>query len=402
MTLNSDTHLPQESTSRLIINVAIATLCRLVLNTARRFVYPFAPLLSRGLGVPLTAITSLIALNWATTIIAMFFGPITDRIGYRFMMILGVTLLALGMFTAYFLPIYGFIVIGLFLAGLGKSVFDPAVQSYISERVPYRRRGMAIGFLEYSWAGSTLLGIPLIAILIDRFGWRSPFLLMGLMAIIGIAALSFFLSDLNNAKARHSKKINFITAWRQIYEKKTARGAIAFVFLLSVANDNLFVVYGAWLENTFGLSIVALGMGTATIGAAELIGESMTASLADRFGLKRSVVTGLSCCIIFYMVLPLLGNTILLSLSGLFLIFLTFEFTVVTSLPLVTELLPESRATMMACYMAAAGFGRVVGALIGGPVWLMGGIIATGTVSATISTLALLALIWGLHSWIEE
>ena len=402
MTLNSDPHLPQESTSRLIINVAIATLCRLVLNTARRFVYPFAPLLSRGLGVPLTAITSLIALNWATTIIAMFFGPITDRIGYRFMMILGVTLLALGMFTAYFLPIYGFLLIGLFLAGLGKSVFDPAVQSYISERVPYRRRGMAIGFLEYSWAGSTLLGIPLIAIFIDRFGWRSPFLLMGLMAIIGIAALSFFLSDLNNAKARHSKKINFITAWRQIYEKKTARGAIAFVFLLSVANDNLFVVYGAWLENTFGLSIVALGIGTATIGAAELIGESMTASLADRFGLKRAVMTGLSCCIIFYMVLPLLGNTILLSLSGLFLIFLTFEFTVVTSVPLVTELLPESRATMMACYMAAAGFGRVVGALIGGPVWLMGGIIATGFVSATISTLALLALIWGLHSWIEE
>ncbi|MGD9260565.1 MAG: MFS transporter [Desulfobacterales bacterium] len=402
MALNSDTHLFKGSASRLIINVAIATLCRLVLNTARRFVYPFAPLLSRGLGVPLTAITSLIAINWATTIIAMFFGPITDRIGYRFMMILGVTLLALGMFTAYFLPVYGFLLVGLFLAGLGKSVFDPAVQSYISERVPYRRRGMAIGFLEYSWAGSTLLGIPLIAILIDRFGWRSPFLLMGLMAIIGIAALSFFLSDLNNVKARQSKKIDFKTAWRQIYEKKTARGAIAFIFLLSVANDNLFVVYGAWLENTFGLSIVALGIGTATIGAAELIGESMTASLADRFGLKRSVMTGLSCCIISYIVLPLLGNTIVLALSGLFLIFLTFEFTVVTSVPLVTELLPESRATMMACYMAAAGFGRVVGALIGGPVWLMGGMIATGFVSATISALALLALIWGLHSWIEE
>ncbi|MGD8975196.1 MAG: MFS transporter [Desulfobacterales bacterium] len=402
MALNSDTHFFKGSASRLIINVAIATLCRLVLNTARRFVYPFAPLLSRGLGVPLTAITSLIAINWATTIIAMFFGPITDRIGYRFMMILGVTLLALGMFTAYFLPVYGFLLVGLFLAGLGKSVFDPAVQSYISERVPYRRRGMAIGFLEYSWAGSTLLGIPLIAILIDRFGWRSPFLLMGLMAIIGIAALSFFLSDLNNVKARQSKKIDFKTAWRQIYEKKTARGAIAFIFLLSVANDNLFVVYGAWLENTFGLSIVALGIGTATIGAAELIGESMTASLADRFGLKRSVMTGLSCCIISYIVLPLLGNTIVLALSGLFLIFLTFEFTVVTSVPLVTELLPESRATMMACYMAAAGFGRVVGALIGGPVWLMGGMIATGFVSATISALALLALIWGLHSWIEE
>jgi len=402
MTIHSDTHLLKESASRLVINVGIAALCRLVLNTARRFVYPFAPLLSRGLGVPLTAVTSLIALNWATTIIAIFFGPITDRIGYRFMMILGVTLLALGMFTAYFLPIYVFLVVGLFLAGLGKSIFDPAVQSYISERVPYRRRGMAIGFLEYSWAGSTLLGIPLIAILLDRYGWRSPFLLMGVLALLGIAALSFFLADSNRATARQTQKVNFKAAWQQVYKEKTSRGAIAFVFLLSVANDNLFVVYGAWLENTFSLSIVALGIGTATIGAAELIGESMTASLADRFGLKRSVMTGLSCCIIFYMALPLFGNTILLALSGLFLIFLTFEFTIVTSVPLVTELLPESRATMMACYLAAAGFGRVVGALIGGPVWLLGGIIATGFVSAIISSLALFSLMWGLQGWIEK
>ena len=52
--------------SRLTLSIVVTTLCRLVLNTARRFVYPFAPALSRGLGVPLTAITSLIAINQAT------------------------------------------------------------------------------------------------------------------------------------------------------------------------------------------------------------------------------------------------------------------------------------------------------------------------------------------------
>ena len=46
----------------------------------------------------------------------------------------------------------------------------------------------------------------------------------------------------------------------------------------------------------------------------------------------------------------------------------------VTSLSLCTELLPGFRATMMAGFLAAAGVGRVLGALMGGAVWQAGGI----------------------------
>ena len=69
--------------------VGVATLFRLVLNTARRFAYPFAPALSRGLGVPLTAITSIIAINQSTAVLGMFFGPLADRLGYRLLMLAG-------------------------------------------------------------------------------------------------------------------------------------------------------------------------------------------------------------------------------------------------------------------------------------------------------------------------
>jgi predicted MFS family arabinose efflux permease len=166
-----------------------------------------------------------------------------------------------------------------------------------------------------------------------------------------------------------------------------------------VANDNLFVVYGAWLEKEFSLSIVALGFGTGIIGIAEFAGESLTATLADRLGLKRSVIGGLTACVICYGILPFLGQTLSMALAGLFMVFLTFEFTIVTSLSLFTELLPKSRATMMASYLALAGIGRVVGALIGGPIWLAGGILATTLVSAAISGLALASLLWGLRGW---
>jgi len=399
MSNTPDSHRPQEPAARLVLNIGVAALCRFILNTSRRFVYPFAPVLSRGLGVPLTAITSLIALNWATGIIAVFIGPVTDRLGYRLMMIVGMSLLAVGLLVSGFFPLYAIVLVALFLAALGKAVFDPAVQAYISEQVPYRRRGLAIGFLEYSWAGSALLGIPALAIIIDKFGWRSPFFLMGVLALLGIAALVILIPRAKKDHARQDSKINLKAAWKQVWRERTARGALAFIFLVSAANDNLFVVYGAWLEQSFGLSIVALGLGTSAIGLAELLGETMTATLADRIGLKKSVVTGLMICIIFYVILPFISQTITMAFVSLFLIFVAFEFMIVASVSMATELLPETRATMMATYLGAAGLGRVVGALIGGPVWLIGGIFATGVVSALISALALGALFWGLQGW---
>jgi predicted MFS family arabinose efflux permease len=180
---------------------------------------------------------------------------------------------------------------------------------------------------------------------------------------------------------------------------RSTLGAVGFAFFVSAANDNLFVVYGAWLEQSFSLSIVALGFGTSIIGVAELAGEGLTAAISDWLGLKRAVVIGLSFCVASYVVLPLMSQTFPLALGGLFCIFLTYEFTIVSALSLCTELLPGMRATMMSGFLGAAGAGRVIGALIGGPIWLKGGIFVTALVSAAISILGLLCLVWGLRDW---
>lgn len=390
---------PSSPVHRLTWKMGVATSCRLILNTARRFAYPFAPALSRGLGVPLPAIASLIAVNQATAVLAMVFGPVADRFGYRLMMLSGMVMLTTGMFAGGFLPFYGVVISTLFLAGLGKSVFDPAIQAYVSDRVPYHRRGMAIGLLEFSWAGSTLVGIPLLGLLIDLLGWRAPFFALGGLGLIGIVALRILIPKDGKRSVTRSGSIRFWNNWQRLWKERAALGAIGFSFFISVANDNLFIVYGAWLEEAFGLSIVALGLGTSAIGIAELSGESLTAVLADRFGLKRSAILGLSLCLISYGLLPILGQDLAPAFGGLFIIFLTFEFAIVSFLSLCTELLPGSRATMMSGLLAAAGVGRIIGTLIGGPVWMEGGIIATGFVSAFISGLALVSLLWGLKGW---
>ncbi len=385
--------------SRLIWIVGFTTLVRLFINTARRFAYPFAPALSRGLGVSLTAVTSMIAVNQVTGLFALVFGPLGDKWGYRLMMLAGVGSLTVGMCCGGLFPYYGTVLLALFMAGIGKTLFDPALQAFVGSRIPYERRGMAIGICETAWAGASLLGIPLVGILIARFGWQSPFFFLGAMGIIGALGI-VLLIPANEQNYRSTQKSSiYIRAISQLVKQRTPLGAMGFVFLLNAANDNLFVVYGAWLEQSFKLGIVALGMATTIIGVAELLGEIITAFAGDRMGLPRLIFIGTIVSTACYIAFPTIGINLPFALGALFFVFFAFEVTIVTSISLCTELLPEARATMMAGFHASAGLGRVVGALIGGPVWITGGIYTTGIVSGVMTGLALIVLMWGIRGW---
>jgi predicted MFS family arabinose efflux permease len=195
-----------------------------------------------------------------------------------------------------------------------------------------------------------------------------------------------------------ARKVSIIATLKQLIRKRPAAGMLGFAFWLSMGNDNLFVVFGAWLEQDFNVSLIALGFSSSVIGAAELMGESMTALCADRIGLKRSLVIGLILTALSYAVLPLIGTCLAAALSGLFFLFLSFEFTIVCSFSLSTELLPTARATMMAGVLAAAGLGRMVGAMTGGPLWLLTGLWGVALASVTATLMALLCLVWGLRN----
>lgn len=383
----------------LVMTIAASIVCRTALNTARRFIYPFAPDLSRSLGVPLTAVTVLIAVNWATNLLGIVAGPLADRFGYRGMMLIGMAALAAGMMAGGLFPIFGVLILAQFLCGLGKSLFDPALQAYIGSRVPYRRRGLVVGFLETAWAASTLVGIPAMAFLIDRDGWRMAFLALGVCGIGGMLMVAAVIPAERQIPVRVQAAFDMRKIWREVMGNRSALGLAGFAFVFNIAMDNLFVVYGVWLEEAFQLSLLAVGVGTSVIGAAELAGEFLTAGLADRLGLKRAAVAGVALCVLTYALLPFTAVTVHLALGMLFVHFCIFEMTIVTILSLATELLPQARATMVAAYYAAAGLGRVVGALLGGPVWLALGIVGTGITSAVLTALSLAALVWGLRDW---
>jgi len=389
------------STSRLATQIVAGTLTRTVTNTARRFIYPFAPALSRGLGVPVAAVTGILAAYQFTGVVSPLFGPMIDRLGYRFAMLIGLGMMGVSLISIGLFPIYGVVAVALIISAIGRNIYDPALQAYAGQHVPFAYRGRVVGMIELSWSISSLIGIPLVGILIQRQGWQSPFLLLGALILGGALLMATLIArppgrTTQNQTTQPGMVREVIQGWRSMLSKPGMAGMLLFMLAISAANDLVLVVYGVWMENIFAVSLAALGSTTIVIGLAELAGEGGAVWLADHIGLERSIGGGLLLTVAAYLLLPVLAFRLEAALTGIFLLFIIFEFTVVASISLFTEVLPEARATMMSGAKAAAGSGRTLGTLLGVPIYTAAGMAGVGITSALVTLLGLLCLRWAL------
>ncbi len=362
---------------------------RTIMNSGFRMIYPFLPFIARGLGVTEAAITLGITLRSAVGLFSPLIGSVADTWGRKRAMIVGLLLFITSMLMVFFVPTYPVLIASLVLTSISKIMFDTSTYAYMGDRVDYRQRGMAAGIVEFGWSGAFLLGIPLAGFLIERVGWFSPFLCFALIAV-GILVLLWRTLP-TEVEHKDVVRPSILQGFGIIRKHPAAIAALGLAFLVTTSNETVNVVYGSWMENNFALKVAALGLASTVIGVAELVGEGLVAGFVDRLGKRRALAIGMVCYTLTCLVLPVLGSRIEGALVGLFLFYLAFEFTIVTSLPLMTELVPPARATLMALAAAAHSLGRMSGSLLG-PLLFKSGLGANAVVAAILTLGALLLL----------
>jgi len=361
---------------------------RLVLNTLYRMVYPFLPVFGRGLGVDLETLS----LAFTARSVLGAFGPllasVADSRGRKAGMIFGMLLFTAGAGLVVFWPTFAGFFLALVLTVLGKYVFDPAMQAYLGDQIAYRQRGTILAVTELGWSTSFMLGVPLVGFVIARGGWMAPFPLLALLGLACIAALVWMLPrDPAPQDGRPSLWANI----RTVVTYPPALAALSIGLTATVANEVVNLVFGVWMEDSFSLQIAALGAAAAVLGLAEMSGEVLVGGLTDRLGKPFAVGLGLALNSLAALALPFLGAHLFGALLGLFLFYITFEFTLVSIIPMMTEVLPSARATLMAANVASLSLGRALGALIA-PSLYGWGILASGLAALAFNLLALLSL----------
>lgn len=379
---------------RVVASVGLMVLMLFILSTARRFAYPFLPVFMEEFQLSAFAATILVAATQIPAIFGLLWGPLGDRFGFRKLMTIGILVMAMGFICFAVTQSYFSLLLALFMAGLGKNIYDPNGQACANSNVNRKYRGLVTGVLETGWALSTLVGIPLVTLLVYNFSWRIPFLTLAVAALIMIALLQLSLpsqkEEITQApvKMRHTYKIAFAA----ILHTPAIWGLALFFFGVGFANDCVFVVYSRWLDASFGLNFVAVGIGTAIIGAAELCGELSTAFIAEKTGYKRLLKIMFIVVILATALLPVLGITQSLAWTLLFGAFFAAEALIVTGFAFAQDFLPGQRSTILSLGFTATNVGRTAGILSGSGLWALGGMPLVSLFATTALVLALIFL----------
>src|SRR3972149_2593425 len=146
-----------------------------------------------------------------------------------------------------------------------------------------RRFGMLSGIFLFT------AGMGLVAILPSFL----TFSIALLLAILGKYVVIWRMTPRTD-HASHQPTIASIKNVRAVLTNIPALAGIFIALWASAANELVNLIFGVWLEDSFGLKIAALAGASAVIGLSELSGEGLVALTTDRLGKPRALVLGLT------------------------------------------------------------------------------------------------------------
>jgi predicted MFS family arabinose efflux permease len=372
----------------------MTVLTRLVFNTMHRMIYSYLPYFARGLGVNLDAMSYALMARSLTGFFSPLLASVADSRGRKTGMLFGLLLFCLGGSLVVFWPVYPVFAASLVISTAGYLVFIPSLQAYLGDTVSYAQRGLVMAVSEVAWSVSAIAGVPLVGFLIARQGWLSPF---PLLVLLGLLAFVLLVRSLPRDPAAKTARPSFLANLQQVFTYPPALAGLGMAALYTMANELVTVVYGVWVEDKFALAIASLGTTALGIGVVELGGESLVALLTDRIGKRRAIAFGVGLNCLAALVLAVFGGWLAGTLVGLLLFYLTFEFTIVSGIPLMSEILPSARATLMATHIAVVSLGRAVGDFLAPRLFVnpwLPGMAANALGAIVFNLLALVLLRW--------
>ena len=357
--------------------LAVLTGAKVVSNTALRWVGPFLPTLERAFSTTTGTLTAIMGVSELGGLSTLLTGPLLDRGNERRVFTLGLLAVAASSLIALGGSVTTFaIAFALLILGVGN--LTVAGHAWIGHRVAFSARGRAIGVFETSWAIALLVGAPIVALLIDWFGWRGPFVALAFASFTAAVAVHTLVgpgeSNAMPTTTSSERKLPASAWFPMLASAATAAAGLG-----------VFVVSGKWLDDVHGVSTGGLGVIAAGIGLVELASSSGVASFGDRIGSRRSVQIGLINLGAGLAIMSVSGETRWLAIIGL-LVFLTgFEFGFVSSLTLVTEAAPLARGRAIGISNACGTVARATAVIASGQLYEafgIGGSISLGAIAA--------------------
>ena len=185
------------------------------------------------------------------------------------------------------------------LAVVSPAIFTPQAAACIGLLVPAAQRGRAVTFVFLGWSVASVLGMPISALIGGLAGWRSAFVLVGVLSLASAAWVWRAMPDGVRPPALS------LASWRQTLQSRPLMLCILVTVLYSASQFVLFSYFAPYFKSRLGVTPTELSLFFAWFGLFGFAGNVLMSRHIDRVGASRAVGIGIACMALSLALWPL-------------------------------------------------------------------------------------------------
>ncbi|WP_238655600.1 MFS transporter [Paenibacillus piscarius] len=275
------------------------------------------------------------------------------------------------------------------IQGASGGIATVVAMAVATRLVEKERRGNAIGIILMGLSSSLVLGVPAGTFFSEQFGWRTLFVIIGVLSLLPLFIIS--------AKVPAIQEKEAVTLRMQLSVLKDSRivTALAVTLLYVGGYATLFTYITPYLQAASSLSVTEISGVLFLAGVCSFMGSKLGGQLADAKGSKFTILTGLLLQGIMLILFSLAGVHVTVLILVLMIFMLgTWSISPAQQLLLVT-LVPRNPDMALSVNTSFIQFGFALGSALGGFV-----ISCTSVLHLNWAGLAAVAVAWILAMWL--
>jgi MFS transporter, AAHS family, 4-hydroxybenzoate transporter len=360
------------------------------------------PVISDALSIPLPAFGPVLSAALVGLMIAaMASGPIADRVGRRSVIIVSVVVFAIFALLTARATTLGELVALRFPPGLGLGGAMPNAVALTSEYTPARLRPVVVGAIFVGMPAGAVVASQAAAIMIPWWGWRSVFVLGGVLPLalaIVLVALLPESAEWIESRARGRAASRTGVPVKALFAAGRAPGTL---LLWVPFFMNLLMLYFvlSWLPALLRQSGSAASAGVqavASFSVGGMIGTLTQGHIMKRVGTRPALVAEFVLCVLLIPSLAFTASAFGAMLAIVFVLGIAVQGAQAGLNALAAMFYPtEARATGIGWALGVGRIGSIVGPSVGGLLlalhWTPDRIFMAGIAPAACAAAAILA-----------
>ncbi|MFJ8537023.1 MFS transporter [Streptomyces sp. NPDC093591] len=374
--------------------VAALMLAAFTFNTTENLPVGLLALMADDLRVSLPAVGALVTgYGLTVAVVSLPLAHATRSLPRRYLLagLLGLLAVASGV-SALGGVSYGLLLAARVATAMAQALFWSVMGPVAVGLFPPERRGRIIGLLSVGGSLATVAGVPAGTWLGGHTGWRTPFALLGILALVSLVTIGVLLPS-SRPEDGHS-------AYGATPDR---RGFYVVLTVTALSVTGFFAGFTyvvAFLDEVSGLGEDAVSGVLFAFGGAALAGVAVAGPLLDRFP-RATLAVPVAAQAVALLGLHATGHVLAASVVLIMLLGASVATTFMASQSRVLQVAPGRTETALAANSAAYNVGIAAGALLGGVLLPVVGVRGTFLVGGLLTAVALAVLVRPVRAGVE-